>query len=36
MTKMERQHKEGWTWVLSKLAERFASPPSAPSATAST
>ena len=25
-----RQHKEGWTWVLSMLAERFASLRSAP------
>jgi uncharacterized protein YndB with AHSA1/START domain len=27
---MGRQHKEGWTCVLSKLAERFVSSPSAP------
>jgi len=27
---MGRQHKEGWTWVLSMLAERFASQPSTP------
>ncbi len=26
---MGRQHKDGWTWVLSMLAERFVSPPSA-------
>jgi uncharacterized protein YndB with AHSA1/START domain len=26
---MGRQHKEGWTWILSMLAERFASRPSA-------
>jgi uncharacterized protein YndB with AHSA1/START domain len=24
--KMGRQHKDGWTWVLSMLAEQFASP----------
>ena len=28
---MGRQHKEGWTWVLSMLAERFDSKPTAPS-----
>jgi len=29
---MGRQHKEGWTWVLSMLAERFTSrPPASPS-----
>jgi uncharacterized protein YndB with AHSA1/START domain len=27
---MGRQHKEGWTWVLSMLAERFVSHASAP------
>ncbi|MDB5070272.1 MAG: hypothetical protein JWM87_1383 [Candidatus Eremiobacteraeota bacterium] len=25
---MGRQHKEGWTWMLSTIAERYASPPS--------
>jgi uncharacterized protein YndB with AHSA1/START domain len=29
---MGRQHKEGWTWVLSMLAERFGSPQPAPPA----
>jgi len=29
---MGRQHEEGWTWVLSMLAERFTSPRPAPSA----
>ena len=28
-----RQHKDGWTWALSMLAERFASPQSIPAAT---
>jgi uncharacterized protein YndB with AHSA1/START domain len=27
---MGRQHKEGWTWVLSMLAERFTARPPAP------
>jgi uncharacterized protein YndB with AHSA1/START domain len=27
---MGRQHKDGWTWVLSMLAEHFASSPPAP------
>jgi len=27
---MGRQHKEGWTWLLSMLAERFTSRPPAP------
>ena len=27
---MGRQHKEGWTWILSMLAERFASQSAAP------
>ncbi len=27
------QHKDGWTWMLSALAERFAPGPSAPSST---
>lgn len=30
---MGRQHEEGWTWVLSKLAERFVSRPSAAAST---
>jgi uncharacterized protein YndB with AHSA1/START domain len=30
---MGLQHKEGWTWVLSMLAERFASHPSASAST---
>ena len=28
-----RQHQEGWTWVLSMLAERFVSRPMAPAST---
>jgi hypothetical protein len=28
---MGRQHKEGWTWILSKLAEGFAAQRSASS-----
>jgi uncharacterized protein YndB with AHSA1/START domain len=28
---MGRRHQDGWTWVLSKLAERFASPAAPPS-----
>ena len=28
-----RQHKDGWTWILSMLAERFASNPSVPAST---
>jgi uncharacterized protein YndB with AHSA1/START domain len=27
---MGRQHREGWTWILSALADRFVSQPSAP------
>jgi uncharacterized protein YndB with AHSA1/START domain len=30
---MGHQHKEGWTWVLSMLAERFVSRPSVPAST---
>jgi hypothetical protein len=30
---MGLQHKEGWTWILSMLAERFASSPSASAST---
>jgi uncharacterized protein YndB with AHSA1/START domain len=30
---MGRQHKEGWTWVLSMLAERFVSSPAVPAST---
>jgi uncharacterized protein YndB with AHSA1/START domain len=27
---MGLRHKDGWTWILSKLGERFGSPPSPP------
>jgi hypothetical protein len=30
---MGHQHKEGWTWVLSMLAERFVSGASVPAST---
>jgi uncharacterized protein YndB with AHSA1/START domain len=30
---MGHQHKEGWTWVLSMLAERFVSDPTVPAST---
>jgi uncharacterized protein YndB with AHSA1/START domain len=28
---MGRRHRDGWTWVLSMLAERFGAPPAPPS-----